>query len=661
MDFFARQDDARRKTGLLLFYFCMAVAITILLVYFLPVLAWHSYQSNYGPREIQPHLAWWHPDLFALVCSSTLMVVACGATFKIAALRRGGGASVAEMLGGRQVPPGTADFFERRLRNVVEEMAIASGVPVPPVYVLERESGINAFAAGFTHSDAVVAVTYGTMTGLTREELQGVIAHEFSHILNNDTQMNISLMGIIHGLLIIGLTGRIILEFAGRGTRVRSSKNDGAQVVAFLIAAGIILWIVGSCGMLFAKLIKSAISRSRERLADASAVQFTRNPAGLAGALKKIGGLSYGSLISSPHAEQASHMFFGNGMRTSIFSTHPPLIERVQWLEPTFDGTFPDVSLSDLREQLARFEGAPRKREQKPDMVNLAATAAILDAAIQPNNPEALIDSIGQPMERHADEARRLIAAIPEAAKQHARDPYGARMLVYLLLLDSDATIRSKQMALIKDMADPSVFQTLENALPHLHDIKPEMRLPIIDLAIPALRFLSPEQYVVFRTIVKALIDADAQTDVFEYALQRVLFRHLAPVFGGTPKPRPANYYAIRGLEKETSLVLSTLARKGNEDERTASEAFRAATERIAAPNATFEFMPEDACTWSQLDVALDKLNEGSFKVKKWVLGAALACLMHDRAITVGEVELFRAIADTLGCPVPPWVVPATL
>ncbi len=671
MDFFAQQDRARRKTGVLLFYFSAAVAITILLVYLLPVIGWYVYQSNYGPREIQHTLTWWHPELFFLVCGATLIVVLCGAAFKISQLRRGGGESVATMLGGRQVYPDTADFFEKRLRNVVEEMAIASGIPVPPVYLLPKENGINAFAAGFSPADSVVAVTYGTMTGLTREELQGVIAHEFSHILNSDTRMNINLMGIIYGLVIIGITGRVILEFSLHSSGRRSSRNDSGKIVVFAIAAGLILWVIGSCGMLFGKLIKASISRSRERLADASAVQFTRNPAGLAAALKKIGGLSHGSRIRSPNAAQASHMFFGNGVRSSSFSTHPPLAERVRWLEPTFDGTFPTVTSEDLRAQLARFEGAPLEKKTKgPDMVDLftdpgklAVTATILDAAtppqFRPNNPEALIDSIGAPMERHADAAKALIASIPERAKEHARDPYGARMLVYFLLLDSDETIRGKQMAIVKEQAEPEVFQTLEKAIPNLGQIQPQMRLPIIDLAIPALRFLSKGQYAAFRTIVKALTDADEQIDIFEYALQRVLVCHLDPMFSDTPKRRAANYYAIRGLEKETSTVLSVLAWKGHDSDSETAAAFQSAAEKITAPKAVFELQPESECTWEALDAALDKLAEGSFKVKKWLLGAALACLMHDREITVEEVELFRAIADTLGCPVPPWVVPS--
>lgn len=658
MDFFDQQDRARRKTGLLLFYFGAAVVTTVLLVYLLPVLGWYFYRTNYGPREIQHQLTWWYPNLFLGVCSITLMVVGIGTLFKIMQLRRGGGEGVATLLGGRQVYPGTDDYFEKRLRNVVEEMAIASGVPVPPVYVLPKEKGINAFAAGFTPSDAVIAVTYGTMTGLTRDELQGIIAHEFSHVLNSDMATNIKLMGFLHGLLLIALTGRLILELG----IYSDSKKGGLPI----LAAGVGLIGIGSCGMLFGKLIKSAISRSRERLADASAVQFTRNPAGLASALKKVGGLSEGSRLRSPNAAQASHMFFGNGMRYATFSTHPPLAERVRWLEPTFDGTFPAVTHEDLRKQLARFEGAPlKKEEKKPNLVDLftdpsklAVTATMINATARPVSPHALLESIGKPMEHHADAARALIVSIPEPVKAYARDPYGARMLVYFLLLDSDDVIRDKQMALIKQQADPEVSRILEKALLEIGRIAPEMRLPIIDLSIPALRFLSPGQYVDFRAIVNALIDADERVDVFEYALQRVLMHHLDPKFSGKVDRRPANYYSIRGLVHETSLLLSVLSRKGHANDPDASAAFLAAVKTINDPKTEFQFLNEEHCTWTLLDEALDKLNEGSAQLKKLVLAAALACLMHDREITVEEVELFRAIADTLGCPVPPWVIP---
>lgn len=668
MDFFTRQDSARKQTGLLLVYFGIAVCVTILLVYFFPLVGFFLYRSQNASAHSAP-FQWWQPELFGSVCGITLLVVGCGALFKIAHLRRSGGSGVAQLLGGKEILPSTDDFFEKRLRNVVEEMAIASGVPVPPVYVMEREKGINAFAAGFHPSDAVVAVTYGTMTGLTRDELQGVVAHEFSHILNNDMAINIKLMGFLHGLLLIGLTGQFILRMGGGS---RHSKGS-----APIFAAGLSLMIVGYTGVLCAKLIKASISRSRERLADASAVQFTRNAEGLANALKKIGGLSCGSRIRSSHAEEASHMFFGKGTKGSIFSTHPSLTERVRWLEPGFTGDFPTVTPEDLRKQLARFEGAPKAEQpdKKTDVVDLftkphhvAVTATVLGSAASPArrpapskrpvNPDALIASIGAPMQEHADAAQQLIQSIPETIKDYAREPYGARMLIYALLLDADKTIRDKQLAIIEEQAEPQVSQTLKTALSDMDQIQPGMRLPIIDLSIPALRFLSKNQYTAFRNTAKLLIEADEQVDLFEYALQRVLTHHLDPVFNGKPKPRVTNYYAIRGLTTETSIILSILARKGHENSDEVLGAFRDAAEQIDAPQEQLQLQDENACTWEALDAALDKINTASFQIKKQLLASSLICLMHDREITIEETELFRAIADTLGCPVPPWVSP---
>jgi uncharacterized tellurite resistance protein B-like protein len=261
-------------------------------------------------------------------------------------------------------------------------------------------------------------------------------------------------------------------------------------------------------------------------------------------------------------------------------------------------------------------------------------------------------------MQAHAEAARKLLDSIPEKAKEYARDPHGARMLIYFLLLSSEEAVRDKQMEFVRNQAEPEVFQILEEAIPHLDKILPEMRLPIVDLAIPALRFLSLAQYTAFRKLAKDLIYADEQVDLFEYALQRVLIRHLDPAFKGGSRRRAVNYYSISGLQKETSVILSVLARKGHDDPEMAAAAFLDATQKISVPNAKFQFLEEDVCTWEHLDAALDPFTESSAKVKKWLLGAALACLMHDRKITLPEVELFRAIADSLDCPVPPWIVP---
>ena len=334
MDFFERQDQARRNTKLLVVYFVIGVAMLILAVY----AAWWgslpaSPRSQHHGYSEQAQLVLWNPQLFLVAAVGTLAVIGLGSGFKTLELAQGG-STVATMLGGRLVNPATTDPDERKLRNVVEEMAIAAGIPVPQVYVLPEERGINAFAAGHSTSDAVVAVTAGAMKLLTRDELQGVIGHEFSHILNGDMRLNLRLMGIIFGILCLAVIGRVLLY-----TRSRSSKDKNP-----LPLLGLVLMVIGWVGVLFGRLIQAAVSRQREFLADASSVQFTRNPAGLAGALKKIGGLSYGSKLEAAHAEEASHMFFGNGMGESFFhlmDTHPPLAERIRAIDPSFDGELP--------------------------------------------------------------------------------------------------------------------------------------------------------------------------------------------------------------------------------------------------------------------------------------------------------------------------------
>lgn len=332
MDFFERQSKARRHTTLLVFYFILAVTLIVLAIYLVVDLALFGggvKQHHYG-YDAAPVLSLWNPQLFLWVALGTLAVIGIGSISKMSELSQGGSA-VATMLGGEPVNPNTTDPDERKLLNVVEEMAIASGTPVPQVYLLPDES-INAFAAGHSPSDTVVAVTRGCMRLLTRDELQGVIGHEFSHILNGDMRLNIRLIGLIFGIMALAIVGRILLQTRGR-------KNP-------LPLLGLALLLIGWIGVFFGRLIQSAVSRQREFLADASSVQFTRNPEGLAGALKKIGGLSYGSRLESPHADVASHMFFANGLRESVFNlmaTHPPLEDRIRAIEPSWDGKFPEV------------------------------------------------------------------------------------------------------------------------------------------------------------------------------------------------------------------------------------------------------------------------------------------------------------------------------
>ncbi|QHI68579.1 M48 family metallopeptidase [Tichowtungia aerotolerans] len=662
MDFFDRQEKSRRRTSVLLVYFIGAIIGTAAMVYLVAMLLWFLLwlKNTHKPLDA---FDWWNLNLFLITAGVTLLVILAGSIYKVIDLRRGG-SRVAELLGGRRLPPNADEFYERRLLNVVEEMAIASGTSVPSVYVLYREKGINAFAAGYTPKDAVVAVTYGTLVGLTREELQGVIAHEFSHILNGDMRLNLHLMGGLHGLLLIVLAGRSIFEMRVRGR---------GSLYVYLVAGA--LFVVGSIGLFFGKLIQSAISRQREFLADAAAVQFTRNPEGLAGALKKIGGLTGGSRILAPQAAGVSHMFFGNALRASSLATHPPLADRVRWLQPEFNGTFERVTLESLYKQLEIKEGAPALKKPPHSFADaltrpadLAVTGAVLQQAARRRkntsgtaprqNPDALMATIGAPLQEHVIHAEKLLDAIPEDLKELARDPYGCRAVIYLLLIDSDESVRPRQMEIIQSKADAGVIEELKKILPHLKTLAPEMKLPIFDLAVPALRQLSKGQYLPFRANLRPLIDADEQVSVFEYALQRVLICNLDPLFGGRAnRQRAAGIYAFCGVQNEVSCVLSVLARLNE----TASVAFEKASEKIPDARAVFMLQPGSQCGWEQLDQSLDKLAGASFYIKKWVLAAALVCLMSDRDITVEEVELFRAIADSLGCPVPPWLAVTSL
>jgi Zn-dependent protease with chaperone function len=344
MDFFQRQDNARRHTRWLVVYFVGAIlglACTFYIVSLAPY--FHAHPEATG--------SFWHPELFQWVVSVVLGIIALGSLIKLIRLRKGGKV-IALALGGRPLAVPAIDPEERELQNIVEEMSIASGVPVPAIYILDREPGINAFAAGLRSEVAVIGVTKGAMQFLTRDELQGIIAHEFSHIVNGDMRLNLRLVSWLHGILWIALVGRGLLEAARCCIPWNSESSDlkkGGLGLFFIGSfVGAIIYGLGSTGAFFGRLIKSAVARQREFLADAAAVQFTRNPMGLANALKKIGGLGHGSRLRNPMAEEASHMFFGNGVRNSwfgFFSTHPSLKKRIKLLDPTFDGRFPAVML----------------------------------------------------------------------------------------------------------------------------------------------------------------------------------------------------------------------------------------------------------------------------------------------------------------------------
>ena len=650
MDFFERQEQAHRNTKLLVVYFIAGVAMLTVTVYLAVLLIFTGVSSrhHHGYGD-EPQVGLWNPQLFLGAAAGTLAVIVLGSLFKTAELAQGGSA-VATMLGGRLVNPHTTDPDERKLLNVVEEMAIASGVPVPQVYVMDEEQGINAFAAGHATSDAAISATRGAIKLLTRDELQGVIGHEFSHILNGDMRLNLRLMGIIFGILCLAVLGRVLLQ-----TRSRSSKDRNP-----LPLLGLALLLIGWIGVFFGRLIQAAVSRQREFLADASSVQFTRNPAGLAGALKKIGGLSCGSKLEAAHAEEASHMFFGNGMGESFFhlmDTHPPLEERIRAIDASFDGKFPETGMEPVAADISR---RTLTREQlAPTHVGgygSGAEAGITRLAPPVIAAQTVMSSLGNPTTAHLSYAEVLRNAFPEPVVSAAREPLGASALVYALLLSSDPQLRSQQLQLLAQNAGEGARQETERLLPDVADVATHAKLPLVDLALPALRNFSPGQYQQFSRAMQLLIESDHEIDLFEYVLQKVVLRHLDPHFNGARKPL-IQYYALKPLTPDCAVLLSALAYAGQEEREKIQQAFRQGAQPLSyAARVEVGLLPAEQCDLEQVDAALNRLALAAPQIKKNVLAACAQTVAADGLIQETEAELLRAIADALDCPLPPFV-----
>ncbi len=649
MDFFAQQDRARRKTKWLVLYFSLAVISMIVLIYglalFVSVYMGQSHHSRYQYQynQSQPVISLWNPELFAVVAFGTIAVILIGSTYKTMALAGGGGA-VAESLGGRLVSPNTNNPDERKLLNVVEEMSIASGVPMPQVYVLEYEDGINAFAAGHSTSDAAVAVTHRCMIKLTRDELQGVIGHEFSHILNGDMKLNIRLIGILFGIFCIATIGRIMLQMRGSSSRDRNP----------LPLIGLVLLAIGSLGWFFGRLIQAAVSRQREFLADASSVQFTRNPGGLSSALQKLGG--YGSLVESPHASDAGHLFFGNAMTDSFFdamATHPPLDERIKAIDPNWDGKYkrlPDDRIEKLFEK-------PAPRPSQPIIHPITGIVGLQAAigSVPPRIPaDAVMPNVGNPTPLHLKYAEQLRDALPDDLKAAGREPVGAMAMIYAMLLSDDATMRGTQLTGLNERVAKEVAAKVNALYPAVSQVARHAHLPLVNLALPALRQLDAAQFSQFSQALQWLINSDGETGLFEFVLQKIVLRHLAPKFGQA-RSSVVQYYTLKPLVPDCAVILSALANVGSDNEAEVAKAFAVGAPYLRAPEAFgLALLPIEQCGIEQVDAALNRMALAAPIMKKNLIEACVRIIGADGVIQEEEAELLRAIADTLDCPIPP-------
>lgn len=633
MNFFRSQDIARRNTVRLVFLFALAlislVAITNLLILFGLGAFAETIDSPLFQRVD------WH--LYAYVSVAVVGIVGFGCVYKIISLS-GGGARVAEMMQGRLIVQGGNNLHEQRILNVVEEMAIASGTPVPPVYLIDEE-GINAFAAGYSPADAVIGITRGAIQSLSRDELQGVIAHEFSHILHGDMRLNIRLIGILHGIMVLGIMGYYLV----RSTHLsRRSKNGGNIAVV-----GIGLMIIGFAGTFFGNLIKSAVSRQREFLADASAVQYTRNPDGIADALKRIGGSKVGSVMENPGASEISHALFGNGVRFSInslFATHPPLEKRISAIQPNWDGSF------DIKEKVDQAE--PSKVDAAAKLTPQGAMTALTALTMT----DALLSQAGNPQEANLKRAQQLLAAIPSELLKAAHNPFSARALIYLLLLDDDEALARKQLATMQEKADPAVYDALFKLFEVHLQIPQELRLPLVNLALPTLRQLSAEQYTVFRENIALLVMSDGRTSLWEWVLQRVVLHQLDAVYLPNNRFHHQAHHGLKQLAPQCAIVLGFVIRAGHQQGLTDQEVFVKAMTELGLPESP---MPEkEAFSIDKINTALDALQGLRPLKKPAFLKACAVAIAADGVAHALELELFRAIAATLDCPLPPIPLP---
>ena len=631
MNFFEHQEQARRQSRWLVFLFILAVITIIVVIDIAMLVAFgvmdaEQQQVLFSLQSLKANA----PTLLggALV---TAAVIAIASLFKTATLRSGGG-KVARDLGGVLVEADARDPLRRRLYNVVEEIALASGIPVPEIYVLEQESGINAFAAGFTPADAAVAVTRGALEKLSRSELQGVIAHEFSHIFNGDMRLNIRLMGALFGILMLSLIGRRVLH--GSYYMGRSKNSNGGAIMLVAIA----VMLVGYIGLFFGRWIKSAVSRQREYLADASAVQFTRDPDGIAGALKKIAVYSDASYLNV-ESEEVSHMLFGDGEKTSMFSTHPPMNERIQRI----DKSFKPEDLMQLANSLQRQGQVEAELAAKEQENAKSRGGGMFDA-------DTLIEQIGHPDFSGIFMAAALAASIPEQISKAAHSSQWATEVLFYCLMDRDSEICEQQLLFIAQNMGADSETRVRGLLSAAPELAREQRLPLLEIAIPELKRRPPDHVSKVLITVKALNEADGQTDVFEYLMAKIIAQHLWE----SANPQRVRLSGKKPLKQVVGMareVIAVLASHGHESTAGVESAYRAGSKLLGA-NAD-DALPVIENWAVALDKALPALDALKPADKEQLVKALIATVMADNRIAVSEMELLRVVCAVIHVPLP--------
>lgn len=642
MNFFEHQTQAQKKTIYL--YLLMAIAVVCLIsITCMSLACW----VNFGNPQSVPAWRFWEaipPKLLTVVVLGILFIIVSASGFEYLKLRSGG-AAVAQALGGQLIPQNTTNFAEKRILNIVEEMALASGVPVPPVYVLNDES-INAFAAGHSIDNAVIGVTRGCITKLSRDEQQGVIAHEFSHIFHGDMKINMRLSALLFGILFIALIG----EFMLRSSRVRSS-NGRSNPLPFI---GLALFILGYCGVFFANLIKAAVSRQREFLADASAIQYTRNPSGIAGALHKIS--LNGSTLSHPNAAQFSHMYFSVGVSklTSLFATHPPLKDRISRIDPKGETkikfeTSPSTQAPNIHSGInaasAAAANAPTAKIIPFAGVSLASSVIGAEdiTPITAQAAEDVVNTVGLTTPEHLQYARHLIASLPDELTHALHEPYQVRGIILGLFLDKQDLHAQQQW----DSLPESLFNGERDQLTQLalgvNSLQAPYRLPILEMAIPTLKQLPQDLIDELLLAIDIFIRSDERLTIDEWCLSSILHAQT--------QEQNADSKAAPDLN-DIGLLLSVIVQQGHKELAAAQAAFTAATQGLS-----LNLIERDQITIRSIENSLTALANLPSMKKLALLKRLSIAVMHDNKITYREAELLRAIAARLACPMPPLLI----
>lgn len=637
MDFFAQQARVRGSSRRLVALFVLAV---IAIVVTIDAVVWFA--MGHHPMDGEPARS----NLPLLFASSAVVLAGIGLSslFRIMSLS-GGGKTVAESVGAVPVPPDTRDPQLRQLRNVIEEVAIAAGVPVPDIYLMEDESGINAFAAGYSASDAAVCVTRGCLDNLSRDELQGVIAHEFSHVLNGDMRLNIRLMGLLFGILVLAIVGRRVIWFGGG----RSSRRDGGGGQVWMI--GLALIVVGYIGYFFARLIQAAVARSRESLADASAVQFTRQTDGIAGALKKIAILSEGSELQVANKQEVAHMLFGEaGTYNALFATHPPLLQRIRALEPGFRE-------EDLARLAASLQQAAETRSAATVVSKPVSPPGVPGMAVPPSLSGVLAGAVlaqgvgGATGSARFQRAATVHQAMPVTLTAAVQQPESALAVVLALATSAEMALQAAQRRIIADAFGDDLQQAVQGMTIEVAALPPEARLPLAALAFPALKQLSAGRQQTLLAALDALVRADGRVDLDEYCLARLLRVQL--IEAQQPRRTP-----VDGLKKlpacrdSVMLVCAVVAANGSTDEAAARRAWLLAMQQ-AFPGEALDWSAPPLAWQAPFERALDDLDGLMPPAKELVIQSLASAIHADGAVSVEEAELLRVICASLHCPLP--------